>query len=153
MTTVTFAIGGMHCAACAVRNERTLLKPPGVREANVNLGTRRARVEFDETAVSEAALREAVVGNGYEVLDDDAADHRQLLRQEVDTARWRAAAAIVLAVPVMLLAMSDIALPWTYLGRNASTWIEAVRSTMVIIAPGGGVYRAMLLPARNGVAT
>ena len=72
MTTVTFAIGGMHCAACAVRNERTLLKTPGVREANVNLGTRRARVEFDETAVSEAALREAVVGNGYEVLDDDA---------------------------------------------------------------------------------
>ena len=122
MTTVTFAIGGMHCAACAVRNERTLLKTPGVLEANVNLGTRRARVEFDETAVSEMALREAVIDNGYEVLDDDAADHRQLLRQEVDTARWRAVAAIVLAAPVMLLAMSDVTLPWTYLGRNASAW-------------------------------
>ena len=68
MTTTTFAIGGMHCAACAVRNERTLLKTPGVSAANVNLGTRRARVEFDETAVSEAALREAVIDNGYEVL-------------------------------------------------------------------------------------
>ena len=152
MTTVTFAIGGMHCAACAVRNERTLLKTPGVREANVNLGTRRARVEFDETAVSEAALREAVVGNGYEVLDDDAADHRQLLRQEVDTARWRAAAAIVLAVPVMLLAMSDIALPWTYLGRNASAWIEAVLSTIVILGLGRDFHRGMLLQARNGAA-
>ena len=42
MTTATFAIGGMHCAACAVRNERTLRKIPGVRDANVNLGTRRA---------------------------------------------------------------------------------------------------------------
>ena len=39
MTTATFAIGGMHCAACAVRNERTLRKIPGVRDANVNLGT------------------------------------------------------------------------------------------------------------------
>ena len=38
-TTTTFAIGGMHCAACAVRNERTLRKIPGVLEANVNLGT------------------------------------------------------------------------------------------------------------------
>ena len=77
-TTTTFAIGGMHCAACAVRNERTLRKMPGVLEANVNLGTRRARVDFDETAVTEAALREAVIDNGYEVLtDDDAADPRQ----------------------------------------------------------------------------
>jgi len=124
MTTISFAIGGMHCAACAVRNERTLLKTPGVREANVNLGTRRARVEFDETAVSEAALREAVVDNGYEVFDDDAADHRQLLRDEVQTARRRAATAIILAAPVTLLAMTDTALPWSYLGRNASVWIE-----------------------------
>src|ERR1700730_9229045 len=152
MTTVTFAIGGMHCAACAIRNERTLIKTPGVREASVNLGTRRARVEFDETAVSEAALREAVVDNGYEVLDDDAADHRQLLREEVQTARWRAAAAIVLAAPVMLLAMSDIALPWTYLGRNASAWIEAVLSTIVILGLGWDFHRGMLMQARNGAA-
>ncbi len=149
MTTTTFAIGGMHCAACAVRNERTLLKTPGVREANVNLGTRRARVEFDETAVSEAALREAVVDNGYEVLDDDAADHRQLLREEVQTARWRAATAIVLAAPVVLLAMSGIALPWSYLGRNASAWIEAVLSTVVILGLGRDFHRGMLMQARN----
>jgi Cu+-exporting ATPase len=149
MTTTTFAIGGMHCAACAVRNERTLLKTPGVSAANVNLGTRRARVEFDETAVSEAALREAVIDNGYEVLDDDAADHRQLLRQEVQTARWRAAAAIVLAIPVMALAMLDIELPWSYLGRNASAWIEAILSTIVILGLGRDFHRGMLTQTRN----
>lgn len=149
MSTVTFAIGGMHCAACAVRNERTLLKTPGVRVANVNLGTRRARVEFDESAVSEAALREAVVDNGYEVLDDDAADHRQLLREEVRTARRRAFAAIILAAPVMLLAMSDIALPWSYLGRNVSTWTEALLSTIVILGLGRDFHRGMLMQTRN----
>jgi len=61
MTTATFAIGGMHCASCAARNERALQKIPGVREANVNLGTRSARVEFDDAAVSEAALHEAIL--------------------------------------------------------------------------------------------
>ena len=86
MATATFAIGGMHCAACAVRNERTLGKIPGVRKANVNLGTRRARVEFDESAVEEAALRDAVVRNGYEVLSDAAADPRQLAQREVRAA-------------------------------------------------------------------
>jgi Cu+-exporting ATPase len=149
MTTITFAIGGMHCAACAVRNERTLLKTPGVRGANVNLGTRRARVEFDEIAVSEATLREVVIDNGYEVLDDDAADHRQLLRQEVRTARWRALAAIILAIPVMTLAMLDVGLSWNYHGRNASAWIEAILSTIVILGLGRDFHRGMLMQTRN----
>jgi Cu+-exporting ATPase len=149
MTTAAFAIGGMHCAACAVRNERTLRKIPGVREASVNLGTRRARVEFDETAVSEAALHEAIVENGYEVLAGESGDHRQQARQEVQTAKHRALLAIVLAAPVTLLAMSDIVLPWSYLERNASVWIEAILSSVIILGLGLGFHRGMFLQARN----
>jgi copper chaperone CopZ len=71
MATATFVIGGMHCTACAVSNERVLRKIPGVRKADVDLGTRRARVEFDAAAVSEAALRDAVAANGYEALANE----------------------------------------------------------------------------------
>jgi Cu+-exporting ATPase len=153
MATATFAIGGMHCAACAVRNERTLRKIPGVREANVNLGTRRARVEFDEASVSEVALREAVVENGYQVLADEAAaDHREQSRREVETARRRAFLAIALGAPVVVLAMTDIALPWSYLGRNASVWIQAVLSSVVILGLGFEVHRGMAAQARNFTA-
>jgi len=152
MTTTSFAIGGMHCAACAARNERTLLKAPGVRAASVNLGTRRARVEFDEAVISEAALRKAVVENGYQVLDDAAVDQRQMLRQEVQTACWRAFAAIALAAPVVVLAMADIELPWRYLGRGASQWIEAILSAVVILGLGRDFHRGMLMQARNGAA-
>src|SRR5216684_2234925 len=149
MATATFEIGGMHCAACAVRNERTLRKIPGVRDANVNLGTRRARVEFDEAAVSEPALRDAIVENGYEVLADEGRDHSQLVRDEVHAARLRALSAIALAIPVVLLAMLDVELPWTYLGRNASVWIQASFSSAIILGLGGGFHRGMLLQARN----
>ena len=153
MATATFAIGGMHCAACAVRNERTLGKIPGVLKANVNLGTRRARVEFDEAAVSEGALREAVVNNGYEVLTEGAAaDPRQLARQEVQTAKQRAFWAIALGAPVMILAMADIALPWTYLGRNLSVWIQAILSSIVILGLGWDFHRGMVAQARNVAA-
>jgi Cu+-exporting ATPase len=150
MATATFAIGGMHCAACAVRNERTLGKIPGVVKANVNLGTRRARVEFDDATVSEAKLRDAVVRNGYEVLGDDAAaDPRQLVRQEVQTAKQRAFWAIVLSVPVVILAMADIALPWSYLGRNVSVWIQAILSSIVILGLGFDFHRGMVAQTRN----
>jgi Cu+-exporting ATPase len=142
----------MHCAACAVRNERILRKIPGVREANVNLGTRRARVEFDETAVSEAALREAIVESGYEVLSDQAGDHWQQAREEVQTAKRRALLAILLAAPVTLLAMSDAALPWSYAGRNASVWIEAIFSSVIILGLGFDFHRGMLVQARNFAA-
>jgi P-type Cu+ transporter len=67
MATKTFVIEGMHCAACVVSNERALRKVPGVRSADVSLGSRSARVEFDDALVSEAALREAIAKNGYAV--------------------------------------------------------------------------------------
>jgi Cu+-exporting ATPase len=149
-TTTTFAIGGMHCAACAARNERTLLKMPGVLEANVNLGTRRARISFDETAVSEAALRGAVIDNGYEVLaDDETSDPRQLAKEEVRIARQRAFWAIALGTPVMVLAMADIQLPWSYLGRNPSVWLQAILSSIVILGLGFDFHRGMVAQARN----
>ena len=152
-TTTTFAIGGMHCAACAARNERTLLKMPGVLEANVNLGTRRARIAFDETAVSEAALRGAVTDNGYEVLaDDETSDPRQLAKEEVRIARQRAFCAIALGAPVMVLAMADIQLPWSYLGRNLSVWLQAILSSIVILGLGFDFHRGMVAQARNFAA-
>lgn len=149
MATATFEIGGMHCAACAVRNERTLRKIPGVRDANVNLGTRRARVEFDEATVSEPALREAIVENGYEVRADEGADHRRQVQEVVQAAKLRAFWAIALAAPVALLAMADVELPLTYLGRNASVWIQAILGSTIILGLGGGFHRGMLLQARH----
>ena len=56
MKTTTFSIGGMHCAACAARNERVLQRLTGVRNVAVNFATRKARVEFDETALTERSL-------------------------------------------------------------------------------------------------
>ncbi|MGJ7536409.1 MULTISPECIES: heavy-metal-associated domain-containing protein [unclassified Variovorax] len=38
------AVEGMHCTACAFTVEAALLKVPGVREAQVNGASRRARV-------------------------------------------------------------------------------------------------------------
>jgi len=121
MKTATFNIAGMHCASCSARNERTLKKLQGVRDATVNFATHSARVVFDESVVTERALHDVVVQNGYEVLTAEFADaHKDRARRELQSARQRAYIAVVLAVPVMALAMFDVALPWTILGHNAS---------------------------------
>ena len=58
-------IGGMTCASCVRRVERTLSKVEGVESAGVNLATERATVKYDPTRVSTADLRTAVENAGY----------------------------------------------------------------------------------------
>jgi Cu+-exporting ATPase len=149
----TFGIGGMHCAACANRNERALKKLHGVREAAVNFGMRNARVEFDAAAVSEQALHDAVISNGFQVLTNEfAEDNKQLARREVAQTRRRAFLALLLAAPVVVLAMLEIELPWTLFGRNASVLIQASLSTIVILGLGWRFHRGMLQQAVRGAA-
>ena len=149
----TFGIGGMHCAACANRNERALKKLHGVREAAVNFGMRNARVAFDPAAVTERALHDAVIGNGFQVLTNEfAQDNKERARQELAQTRWSAFLALFLAAPVALLAMLDIELPWTLLERNASVLVQAGLSTIVILGLGWGFHRGMLQQALRGAA-
>jgi Cu+-exporting ATPase len=68
MQSETLSIGGMTCAACAGRIEKTVRKIEGVSTATVNLASEKLFVEFtgEQTLTS---IKEAVVRIGYEVLD------------------------------------------------------------------------------------
>jgi cation transport ATPase len=101
MKTATFGIGGMHCASCSARNERTLKKLAGVLEASVNFGTHSARVVFDEAVTSEQTLHEVVIDNSYQVLTREfAQDHKDQAKRALRVARQRAYLALLLAAPV-----------------------------------------------------
>ncbi len=67
LATLSIPVTGMSCAACAVRVQRSLERSVGVRAASVNFGSERARVEYDPSASTAAALAEAVRGAGYGV--------------------------------------------------------------------------------------
>ncbi len=73
--TASFAIGGMTCAACAMRVEKALRKVPGVDDAVVNLATEVATVSFPAGSVQTDALIASIVKAGYEATlrtDDQA---------------------------------------------------------------------------------
>ena len=124
-----------------------------MREAAVNFGMRNARVEFDPAAVTERALHDAVIGNGFQVLTNEfAQENKERARRELQQARWRAFLALVLALPVAVLAMLEIELPWTLFGRNASVLIQALLGTIVILGLGWGFHRGMLQQAVRGAA-
>jgi len=63
--TCTLDIGGMTCASCVRRVEKSLGKLDGVGTAEVNLATEVATVTFDPHQVGLAELTAAVGKAGY----------------------------------------------------------------------------------------
>lgn len=137
MKTTTINIAGMHCASCVVRNENSLKKLPGVSSASVNLATNSARVLYDETVTNETEIEGVIIKNGYLVMSGETIEaQKEMARKELGMSKRRAAAAILLSLPVLALGMFAVELPMSFLGNNLSIWIEAVLASFVILVLG-----------------
>ncbi|MBI4250288.1 copper-translocating P-type ATPase [Candidatus Uhrbacteria bacterium] len=149
MKTVTFTIIGMHCASCVMRNERSLKKIHGVHSAAVNFANSSATVEFDETSVSEKMLHKAIIRNGYKILTEESSQqHKEALQKELIAARQKAMIAIILSIPLVVLAMANFTLPYSIGGYNASIWIQAILGVLVVIGIGWEFHSGMIRQAR-----
>ena len=71
LKTETLSIGGMHCASCSARVEKTLRGLQGVESAAVNLATEKATVVFDPGLLQLPAIKDAITGAGYEVRENE----------------------------------------------------------------------------------
>jgi len=67
--TKSFPITGMHCASCANIISRKLQKMPGVLSAEVNYGTEKAKLVFDEGKVTVAQMNTEIGKLGYALAD------------------------------------------------------------------------------------
>jgi Cu+-exporting ATPase len=65
-------ISGMTCATCATTIEKSLLSQDGVANAQVNLGTETATVDYDTTKIQLPDLEKAVTDAGYNVIHEKA---------------------------------------------------------------------------------
>jgi copper chaperone CopZ len=65
VASISFAIEGMDCAACATAIENKLKNLPGVHRAQVSYEEGRAEIEFDPGHVSVDALERAIAEAGY----------------------------------------------------------------------------------------
>ena len=59
-----FTVTGMTCAACSAHVEKAVGKLQGVEKAEVSLMTHSMQVVYDETAIDERAICQAVVDAG-----------------------------------------------------------------------------------------
>ena len=64
-TTKTYRVKGMHCASCAGIIEKTFKKVDGVESVEVNYGTEKAKVSFNENKTTPQHLSEKIEPFGY----------------------------------------------------------------------------------------
>ncbi len=65
METKTFEVSGMKCGHCKANVENALKALDGVRSANVSLADKNVTVEYDESTVSPAQMKDAIDNIGH----------------------------------------------------------------------------------------
>ncbi|AXK34389.1 Cu(2+)-exporting ATPase [Streptomyces armeniacus] len=153
---VELAIGGMTCASCAARIEKKLNRMDGV-EATVNYATEKAKVAYaGDVDVSD--LIATVEATGYTATPPAPARTPGTDAEatpvegagggdELTPLRQRLIASVVLAVPVIAMAMVPA---WQF---EYWQWLSLTLAAPVVVWGAWPFHRAAFTNARHGAAT
>ncbi|KAA0021147.1 heavy metal translocating P-type ATPase [Antrihabitans cavernicola] len=144
---IELSIGGMTCASCAMRIEKKLNKLDGV-SASVNYATEKARVTTPSGYDADALIAE-VEKTGYtatlparrEGAAEPASD------PELTGLRHRLIGAVVLSIPVIVLAMVPA---WQF---DYWQWASLVLASPVVVWAAWPFHKAAVMNLRHGAAT
>ncbi|GAA2393814.1 heavy metal translocating P-type ATPase [Nonomuraea africana] len=147
---VELSIGGMTCASCANRIERKLNKLEGVT-AMVNYATEKAKVTFPE-GIDPQQLIATVESAGYTAAlpappKSEAAAGEQEPEDELRPLRSRLITSVVLAVPVIAMAMIP---PLQFTNWQ---WLSLTLAAPVVVYAGWPFHKAAWTNLRHGAAT
>ncbi len=155
--TIDIAVGGMTCANCAARIERTLGALAGVIEARVNLATARATVRFLPDTVTAARLRQAIRDAGYEApeLAAQAGAAEDPADADARSLRRSLTLAVALTAPLLVVSMGPMLVPgghhWANetIGARTLGLVQLVLSTPVLFGAGARFFRHGLAEVRS----
>jgi len=109
---VILNIGGMTCAACVIHVEKAIKTVTGITNANVNLATERATIEYLsgvdvltdlQTSVDDAGYVIAGVADELSISDEEKMTHAK----EIESLKTKTAASLLLSLFIFLGSMQD----------------------------------------------
>ncbi len=143
---------GIECAACAWLNERSLRQLPGVKDAQVNFSTHRARVRWDPAVTRLSDILTAVKRIGYQAHPYDPARQETLLDDERKRLLRRLGLAGVLGMQVMMVAIVLYVGDWHGIQdnfRHLFRWLSLALTTPVLLYSGRPFLTGALRDLRN----
>ncbi len=113
-----YPVTGLHCANCALNVEKALKKQPGIANVSVNFADSTARIEYETKDSADAlTLQSAVRTIGYDLIVEEEPAARVAEDEQARYKKLRAKTvfAIVLALPVIILSMFFMNMPYANL--------------------------------------
>ncbi|MFO7553478.1 MAG: heavy metal translocating P-type ATPase [Haliea sp.] len=132
-------LGGVTCAACTWLIEQTLLREPGILDAQVNLQQQRLAVHFDSARVQPSRIFALVEALGYSARPFHSSSQRDQIEQDYRADLRRVAVA---GVGMMQVGMFGIALHAGDLQGIALEYQTLLRSVSLLVASFVMVYSA-----------
>lgn len=154
VTTATFPVAGMHCAACSARVEKAVRDVPGVVDAAVNFATETLTVTYLPETVTTAALAQAVAAAGdYRLLLDSGPSRmdstttvlEERRARDIRLLRIKFTGALAVGVVLLLLAL----LPARWLSTQTEWYVMFVLATPVQFWAGWQFYRGAWAALRH----
>jgi Cu2+-exporting ATPase len=119
----TYPVSGMSCASCALNVERTLKRQPGIVNASVNYANASAVVEFGTESPDAASLQSVIRSIGYDLVieEDDKNSREEEQLVHFKQLKYNTLWSIILALPVMIISMFFMDMPYANLIMLALT--------------------------------
>ncbi len=142
---INMSVGGMHCASCVTTIERALKKVRGIRNANVNLTTERATVEYDPGSINVNQIIDIIKGRGYtaQVTAEQVDAKKEELRKkkELQKMKYLLIVSAIFSVPALLISMVFMI--------QYKPYVLFMLSTPVQFFVGAGFYRGAWHALKN----
>lgn len=142
---VTLAIEGITCAACAWLIERKLKSCPGVLKAATNLSQHRVQLQWDSSQVALSTLLNEVAKIGYRAFPFQPDTQEMLLREESRQALRRLGVAGLAMMQVMMYAVALYAGAFEGMEdvyRDFLRWVSFAVTTPVVLYAAQPFFRA-----------
>ena len=153
-TQKTFSIKGMHCASCVLIIEKSLKSIEGVSEANVNLVTEKATVEYDSSKTTDDKLISAVANAGYKafIKEELQSEDKERAEKQKELKDLKFRVVVSLTLGALVLWGGFPALMDTAPAILKSFWIQLILATPVQFWAGWIFYRATIPALKHRTA-
>ena len=159
VSTLTFSVGGMTCAACVHHVMNAIDKLPEIIDSQVSLGTETATVEYTTGSPTKTNLREALSNAGYSVrkfTDEDISifsdEDKEIRSAEIRQTRNK-----------MMISLSVAAILMIAMNYSSNNWLSNLTPTsinifaFILASPvqfwaGSQFYRSAWSAARLGTS-
>ncbi|MHD0397211.1 heavy metal translocating P-type ATPase [Staphylococcus simulans] len=152
MEKAEFKISGMTCAACSSRIERVLSRTEGIDQANVNLVTEKASIEYDQNHVDMNQVFEKVKQLGYEPIVLETADEAKARKnKELNRQKMKFIISMILSLPLLYTMVGHFSflsfLPLPQI--MTEPWFQFILATPVQFILGWQFYKGAYGALRN----